>query len=115
MLNLAAFVLVLCVGWVWAGNSGAALGLLWWRTPAFASVWLRKPGLFESSLPGSTPCWISPWLMVRPPLSYRMADKLADGSRPPSLTAPALEMICRDEVDAVEFARMRREWLGRAD
>lgn len=102
MLNLAAFVLVLSLGWVLAGSAGAALGLLWWHTPSFTSVWSMKAVLFRASPPGSSTCWITPWLMVRRPFRSQS-------------TAPALEMICRDEVDAVEFARLRREWLGRAD
>jgi len=103
-LSIAALLLALVVGWLWAGNSGAALGLLWWRTPTFAKAWQVQSVLFASATQLS---WFSPWLIVRWQLTRRAG--------PSRFKHRAYQLICVDEVDAAEFARARREWLGRDD
>ncbi len=111
-MRLTAVVLVLGVGWVWGGSAGAALCLLWWRTPSFANAWSCPlpfwAGLKASStVPSDGTSWLCPWFVLRRPVF--------DGSAPRQPNQPAFEMVYRDEVGAAEFARLRRECLGRAD
>lgn len=111
-LRVATSLLVLGVGWVWGGSAGAALCFLWWRTPSFANAWhYSLPSLAASKralvLPSTGASWLCPWFMLRRPLPDTAVLHKAN--------RPALEIIYRDEVGAAEFARLRRQWLGRAD